>query len=61
MPIRTSASSAWTSRTAGACKIFATEGFQRMVLLAAQDGLCYSLTNPHVCAQTNLVGFANVL
>ena len=41
--------------------LFAAEGFQRVVHLAAQAGVRYSLTNPQAYVQSNLVGFANVL
>lgn len=41
--------------------LFAAEGFQRVVHLAAQAGVRYSLTNPHAYADSNLVGFVNVL
>jgi UDP-glucuronate 4-epimerase len=34
---------------------------QRVVSLAAQAGVRYSLTNPHAYVQSNLVGFINVL
>ena len=34
---------------------------ERVVHLAAQAGVRYSLTNPHVYADSNLVGFLNVL
>jgi UDP-glucuronate 4-epimerase len=34
---------------------------QRVANLAAQAGVRYSLKNPHVYAQSNLVGFVNVL
>ena len=34
---------------------------QRVVNLAAQAGVRYSLTNPHAYVQSNLVGFVNVL
>ena len=41
--------------------LFAAEKFQRVVNLAAQAGVRYSITNPQVYIQSNLVGFANVL
>ncbi|RDS84682.1 NAD-dependent epimerase [Dyella monticola] len=34
---------------------------QRVVNLAAQAGVRYSLKNPHVYAQSNLIGFVNIL
>jgi len=42
-------------------ELFATEDFDRVVHLAAQAGVRYSLQNPHAYAQSNLVGFVNVL
>ncbi|MBI3529722.1 MAG: NAD-dependent epimerase [Betaproteobacteria bacterium] len=42
-------------------KLFRQEGFQRAVHLAAQAGVRYSLANPQVYVQSNLVGFVNVL
>jgi len=41
--------------------LFATERFTRVVNLAAQAGVRYSLKNPHAYIQTNLVGFGNIL
>jgi UDP-glucuronate 4-epimerase len=41
--------------------LFATEGFNRVVNLAAQPGVRYSLKNPHAYISSNLVGFTNVL
>lgn len=41
--------------------LFARERFDGVVHLAAQAGVRYSLTNPHAYAQSNLVGFVNVL
>ena len=41
--------------------LFATEKFQRVVNLAAQPGVRYSLENPHAYVNTNIVGFLNVL
>jgi UDP-glucuronate 4-epimerase len=41
--------------------LFATEKFQRVVNLAAQPGVRYSLKNPHAYVNTNIVGFLNVL
>lgn len=40
---------------------FAEHRPQRIVHLAAQAGVRYSLENPHVYAEANLVGFLNVL
>ncbi|MEO8410618.1 MAG: SDR family NAD(P)-dependent oxidoreductase, partial [Propionivibrio sp.] len=42
-------------------RVFADEKFDRVVHLAAQAGVRYSLTNPQAYIQSNLVGFANVL
>ncbi len=42
-------------------KLFAAEKFDRVVHLAAQAGVRYSLQNPQAYVQSNLVGFANVL
>ena len=42
-------------------KLFAAEKFQRVVHLAAQPGVRYSLKNPHAYIQANIVGFMNVL
>jgi len=41
--------------------LFTHERFDRVVHLAAQAGVRYSLTNPHAYAQSNLVGFVNIL
>lgn len=45
----------------GMAKLFAQEGFGGVVHLAAQAGVRYSLRNPHAYADSNLVGFVNVL
>lgn len=42
-------------------KVFATNDFERVVHLAAQAGVRYSLTNPHAYVQSNIVGFLNIL
>ncbi|MDQ2972350.1 MAG: NAD-dependent epimerase/dehydratase family protein, partial [Pseudomonadota bacterium] len=42
-------------------RTFADFSPQRVVNLAAQAGVRYSLQNPQACVQSNLVGFANVL
>ena len=42
-------------------QLFATEQPQRVIHLAAQAGVRYSLINPHAYINSNLVGFANVL
>jgi UDP-glucuronate 4-epimerase len=41
--------------------LFQHQGFQRVVHLAAQAGVRYSLVNPHAYVQSNLVGFVNIL
>jgi UDP-glucuronate 4-epimerase len=41
--------------------LFETGGFDRVVHLAAQAGVRYSLKNPHAYVDANLVGFVNVL
>ncbi|HEV3276649.1 MAG TPA: NAD-dependent epimerase [Terriglobia bacterium] len=41
--------------------LFAGERFERVVHLAAQAGVRYSLTHPHAYAEANLTGFLNVL
>lgn len=45
----------------GMAHLFAEERFDKVVNLAAQAGVRYSLTNPHVYIQSNLVGFTNIL
>jgi len=42
-------------------KLFETECFPRVVNLAAQAGVRYSLKNPHAYIDSNIVGFMNVL
>jgi len=42
-------------------RLFAEERFDRVVNLAAQPGVRYSLKNPHAYIQSNIVGFVNVL
>lgn len=42
-------------------KLFAEQKPQRVVHLAAQAGVRYSLTNPHSYVDTNIRGFLNVL
>ena len=41
--------------------LFAAEGFERVIHLAAQAGVRYSLQNPHAYIESNVVGFMNVL
>jgi UDP-glucuronate 4-epimerase len=45
----------------GVEELFAREGFQRVVHLAAQAGVRYSIKNPHVYIQSNIVGFLHIL
>lgn len=42
-------------------QLFSEHAFQRVIHLAAQAGVRYSIDNPHAYADTNLVGFLNVL
>ena len=46
---------------AGMEKLFREEGFQRVVHLAAQAGVRYSLINPHAYIDSNLVGTFHLL
>ena len=41
--------------------VFSKHRFRRVVHLAAQAGVRYSLVNPHAYVEANLVGFANIL
>jgi len=41
--------------------LFAREKFQRVMHLAAQAGVRYSITNPHAYIDSNIVGFINIL
>lgn len=45
----------------GMSALFADEKFDRVIHLAAQAGVRYSLDNPHAYAEANLVGHLNVL
>jgi UDP-glucuronate 4-epimerase len=45
----------------GMDNLFKTEKFDRVVNLAAQAGVRYSLINPHAYVDSNLVGFMNIL
>jgi UDP-glucuronate 4-epimerase len=47
--------------TAAMDDVFARACFTRVVHLAAQAGVRYSVTHPHAYAQANLVGFVNLL
>lgn len=42
-------------------ELFAVERFDKVINLAAQAGVRYSLKNPHAYVDSNLVGFMNVL
>lgn len=42
-------------------KLFSTEKFDYVIHIAAQAGVRYSLENPSVYVQSNMVGFANIL
>ncbi len=46
---------------AGMASLFRAERFARVVHLAAQAGVRYSIENPHAYVDSNLVGFINVL
>jgi UDP-glucuronate 4-epimerase len=46
---------------AGMEALFAAEGFDRVIHLAAQAGVRYSLQNPHAYIESNVVGFTNIL
>jgi UDP-glucuronate 4-epimerase len=46
---------------AGMDALFARSGFQRVIHLAAQAGVRYSLTNPHAYIESNLMGFTHIL
>ena len=46
---------------AGMEQLFATEKFDRVIHLAAQAGVRYSLQNPQAYIDSNVVGFMNVL
>ena len=41
--------------------LFDGEAFDKVIHLAAQAGVRYSIENPHVYVQSNLVGFVNIL
>jgi len=45
----------------GMAQLFREEQFDRVVNLAAQAGVRYSLKNPHAYVDSNLVGFVNIL
>lgn len=45
----------------GMALLFAAEKFDRVIHLAAQAGVRYSLQNPHAYIDSNIVGFVNIL
>ncbi|MBN4082585.1 NAD-dependent epimerase [Mariprofundus ferrooxydans] len=45
----------------GVAALFAEEKFDKVVNLAAQAGVRYSLENPHAYIESNIVGFTNIL
>ncbi len=45
----------------GIAALFAAEKFDRVIHLAAQAGVRYSLQNPHAYIESNIVGFTNIL
>ena len=42
-------------------RLFREERFDRVIHLAAQAGVRYSITNPHAYIDSNLIGFLNIL
>ncbi len=46
---------------AGVEQLFRDERFDRVIHLAAQAGVRYSITNPHTYIESNLVGFLHIL
>ena len=49
------------SDRSGMEQLFAAHKFERVIHLAAQAGVRYSLKNPHAYIDSNIVGFTNVL
>ena len=45
----------------GTAELFGAEKFERVIHLAAQAGVRYSLQNPHAYIDSNIVGFTNIL
>jgi UDP-glucuronate 4-epimerase len=45
----------------GMARLFAEQKFDRVVHLAAQAGVRYSIENPHAYIDSNIVGFTNIL
>ncbi len=41
--------------------LFSTEKFDRIIHLAAQAGVRYSIENPHAYIESNIVGFTNII
>ena len=46
---------------AGMARVFSEGRFDRVIHLAAQAGVRYSLENPHAYIDSNIVGFTNIL
>lgn len=46
---------------ASMAELFSSHSFDKVVNLAAQAGVRYSLENPHVYADSNITGFINIL
>jgi UDP-glucuronate 4-epimerase len=46
---------------ASMAELFASGGFEKVVHLAAQAGVRYSLVNPHAYIDSNITGFMNIL
>ncbi|MFL0810152.1 MAG: NAD-dependent epimerase [Agarilytica sp.] len=46
---------------AGMAKLFADHNFDRVIHLAAQAGVRYSIENPRTYIESNIVGFLNIL
>ena len=46
---------------AGIEQLFASEKFDKVINLAAQAGVRYSIKNPHAYIDSNIVGFLNIL
>ena len=45
----------------GVARLFAEKKFDKVINLAAQAGVRYSLQNPHAYIESNIVGFTNIL
>ena len=45
----------------GMARLFSEEGFDKVVNLAAQAGVRYSLVNPYAYTESNIEGFTNIL